>query len=175
MRSPLLAGLWTAGRLHWRHFVWAWLFPILLYMTFVAESLLGPIQFKYSGWILFGEIVALVLAGIFSSAPYRRQKVSKGSTFFWILLVPVLLFIFLSMLPFRFPVTITEVPTSQKMGLEMREPAAQQCQDTVNTGRKTTHQGGRVNYPPCIQQYQFGKCEQLPNDWRRWSPHPWLL
>jgi hypothetical protein len=88
----------------------------LLYLTFVAESLLGPIRFKYSGWILLGEIVALILTGIFSSAPYRRQKVSRGLAIFWILLVPVLIFIFLSMLPFSFPVTITEIPTSLNMG-----------------------------------------------------------
>jgi hypothetical protein len=110
-----------AGRSHWRDFVWAWSFPILLYLTYAAESLLGPIRFKYSGWILLGEIVALVLAGIFSSAPYRRKKVSKGPAFFWILFVPVLLFIFLSMLPFGLPVTITEVPTSLNLGLQMPE------------------------------------------------------
>jgi hypothetical protein len=121
MKMPLFAGLWLTGRSHWRHFVWAWTFPILLYLTFVAESLLGPIPFQYSGSILLGEIIALILAGIYSSAPYRRKKVTLGPALFWILVVPVLLFVFLSMLTFSFSVTITGVPTSLNMNVQMSE------------------------------------------------------
>jgi hypothetical protein len=104
------------GRLHWRHFILAWLFPFLFYLSFMAQSLLGPIRSKYAGWILLGEIGALVLSGIWSSTPYRRRKVSRGQAFFWILLVPVLIFVLLSVLPFAFPVTITDIPTSSNMG-----------------------------------------------------------
>jgi hypothetical protein len=121
MSGSLIAEFWMAGRSHWRHFVWAWLFPILLYLTFAAESLLGPIRAKYSVWIVLGEIVALILAGIFSSVPYRQKEVSKGQVFFWILFVPVLLVILLSMLPFRFPLTITEIPTSLNVRFEIPE------------------------------------------------------
>jgi hypothetical protein len=112
MKTQQSSELWMAGRTHWRQFMWAWLFPILLYLTFVAESLFGPIRFKYSGWILLGEILALVLTGIPASAPYRRREVGKGTALFWILVVPILIFVFFSILPFGFPVTITEVPTS---------------------------------------------------------------
>jgi hypothetical protein len=112
MKTQQSSELWMAGRTHWRQFMWAWLFPILLYLTFVAESLFGPIRFKYSGCILLGEILALVLTGILASAPYRRREVGKGTALFWILVVPILIFVFFSILPFRFPVTITEVPTS---------------------------------------------------------------
>jgi hypothetical protein len=53
--------------------------------------------------------------------PYRQKEVSKGQVFFWILFVPVLLLILLSMLPFRFPLTITEIPTSLNMCFEIPE------------------------------------------------------
>jgi hypothetical protein len=101
-----------AGRLHWRQFIWAWLFPVLLYLTFVAESILGPVPFKYTGSILLGEFLALVCAGLYASAPYRRREVGKFVALFWLLLVPLLIFVFLSRLPFKFPVTITGVATS---------------------------------------------------------------
>jgi hypothetical protein len=58
----------------------------------------------------------LVLAGIASSVPYRRHQVTLGQTFFWILLVPIVVFVLLSLLPFRFPITITEIPTVPNAG-----------------------------------------------------------
>ena len=112
MKMPSFAGVWIAGRANRRHFIWAWSLPIFLYLTYIAESLLGPIPFKYDGPIMLREIAAVVLAGMLSSKPYRRKRVSKGAAFFWIIFVPVVLLIFLSMLPFHFPVTITEIPTS---------------------------------------------------------------
>jgi hypothetical protein len=115
MKTPQQAELWMAGCLHWRYFILAWLFPILFYLSFIAQSLLGPIRSRYVGWILLGEIGALVLSGFWSSTPYRRQKVSGGQALFWILLVPVFIFVLLSVLPFRLAVTITDIPTSPDM------------------------------------------------------------
>jgi hypothetical protein len=105
-----VAEIWKVGRSNWRYFAFAWLIPIVLYLTFVAESVFGPIHSKYVVWILLGELVALVLAGVVSSAPYRRRQVTLGQMFFWILLVPLSLLVLLSLLPFGFPVTITGIP-----------------------------------------------------------------
>jgi hypothetical protein len=44
-----------------------------------------------------GYMGVLVLAGIASSVPYRRQQVTLGQTFFWILLVPIVVFVLLSL------------------------------------------------------------------------------
>ena len=112
MRTRQLSALWMAGRSHWRRFIWAWLLPVLLYLTFVAESVFGPVLFKYTSWILLGEFLALVFAGIFASAPYRRREVGKSAALFWVFVVPILIFLFFSILPFKFAVTITGVPTS---------------------------------------------------------------
>jgi hypothetical protein len=112
MKTRQLSALWMAGRSHWRQFIWAWLLPVLLYLTFVAESVFGPVLFKYTSWILLGEFLALVLAGTFASAPYRRREVGKSAALFWVFVVPILIFLFFSILPFKFAVTITGVPTS---------------------------------------------------------------
>jgi hypothetical protein len=114
--SSGLVEMWKVGRDNWRSLAFAWSFPILFYLSFVAESLLGPIHGKYVVWILLGEVGALVIAGIVSSAPYRRRKVTLGQTLFWILLVPAVIFVLLALLPFRFPITITDIPTAPRAG-----------------------------------------------------------
>jgi hypothetical protein len=106
-----VAELWKAGRDNWRHFAFAWSFPILLCLFFVAESLHGPIRSSGLVWIDLGVLGALVLAGVVGVAPYRRRKVTMGQTFFWILLVPLITSFLLALLPFRFPITITDIPT----------------------------------------------------------------
>lgn len=111
-----LAKLWKGGQDNWRHFMWAWLFPILLYLSFVAESLFGPIRSSNAMWIELGLVGVLVPAGIVSSSPYRRRQATLGQTFFWILLVPAVIFVLLALLPFRFPITITEIPTGPNAG-----------------------------------------------------------
>jgi uncharacterized membrane protein len=117
MGAPLgPAELWYVGRSNWRHFLLAWLFPLFLYLSFVAESLLGPIRSSNATWTEVGSVSVLVLTGIVSSAPYRRRKATLGQTFFWILLVPIVIFVLLSLLPFRFPITITEIPTGPNVG-----------------------------------------------------------
>jgi hypothetical protein len=54
----------------------------------------------------------LVFAGIFASAPCRRREVGKAAALFWVFVVPILIFLFFSILRFKSPVTITGVPTS---------------------------------------------------------------
>jgi hypothetical protein len=117
MGAPLgPAELWYVGRRNWRHFLLAWLFPLFLYLSFVAESLLGPIQSSTATWIEVGSVGVLVLTGVVSIAPYRRRKATFGQTFFWILLVPAVIFVLLALLPFRFPITITDIRTGPNAG-----------------------------------------------------------
>jgi hypothetical protein len=106
-----LAEMWKAGRDNWRSFGFAWSLPVLLYLFLVALSLHGPTGSPALVWFDLGVICFLVLAGVVGAAPYRRRKVSMGQTLFWILLVPVVIFLLLALLPFRFPITITDIPT----------------------------------------------------------------
>lgn len=62
--KSILADLWKAGRENWRRFALAWTFPILLYLSFVAESLVGPIGNRNVVWIDLGIVGVLVLVGI---------------------------------------------------------------------------------------------------------------
>jgi hypothetical protein len=111
-----LAEWWKIGRLHWQYFAPAWAFPVFLYLSFAAESLYGPIRSRNAMWIEVGSVGVLVLAGIVSSAPYRRRQATIGQTFFWVLLVPAVIVVLLSLLPFRFPITITDIPTGPNTG-----------------------------------------------------------
>lgn len=111
-----LTELWKSGRNNWRHFMWAWLFPILPYLSFVGESLYGQVRSRNAIWIEGGSVCVLVLAGVVSSAPYRRRKATVGQTLFWILLVPAAIFFLLALLPFRFPITITDIATGTNAG-----------------------------------------------------------
>jgi hypothetical protein len=105
-RSP---GFWLVGSLHWRHFMFAWLAPIFVYLSMAVESQFGTIQVGYLVWILMFEIAVLVLFGVFASAPYRHRHITRGQALFWILLVPVFISVVLSLLPFRFPITVVAV------------------------------------------------------------------
>ena len=55
----------------------------------------------------------LVMAGVVAVVPYRRRRVTMRQTLFWILLVPVVVFVLLGLSPFRFQITITDIPTPQ--------------------------------------------------------------
>jgi uncharacterized membrane protein len=103
--------MWKVGRDNWRSFVFAWSLPILLYLFLAALSLHGPTRSPDLVWFDLGALCLLVLAGVVGIAPYRRRKVPMGQTLFWILLVPVVIFLLLALLPFRLPITITEIPT----------------------------------------------------------------
>ena len=109
--SAGLSELGKAGRVNWRHFALAWSLPILLNLIFVALSLHGPIRSSKLVWLDLGLFCVLMLAGVIGVVPYRLRRVTMRQTLFWILLVPVLVFVLLALLPFRFPITITGIPT----------------------------------------------------------------
>jgi uncharacterized membrane protein len=111
-----VTGMWQVGRDNWRSFIFAWSFPILVYLSFVIESLLGPIRSARVLWIDLGFLSVLIVAAIVGVAPYRRRKVTTAQTLFWILLVPVVIFVLLALLPFRFPISITDIPTGPGAG-----------------------------------------------------------
>lgn len=73
---------WKTGLDNWQHFALALSFPILLYLSFVAESLFGPWRSYRVIWFDLGIASVLVLAGIVGVGPYRRRKVTIGQTVF---------------------------------------------------------------------------------------------
>jgi NO-binding membrane sensor protein with MHYT domain len=81
-RASGLAAWWKAGLDNWQHFALALSFPILLYLSFVAESLFGSLRSYRVIWVDLGIASVLVLAGIVGVVPYRRRKVTIGQTFF---------------------------------------------------------------------------------------------
>jgi hypothetical protein len=104
------AELWAVGRLNWRHFFVVWLYPIFLYCSLIALSLTGPISNDKLPWLFLGALCLFVVSIVLASVPYRRRKITGSQAFFWILIVPSVVLLLLSQVPFSFPITITGIP-----------------------------------------------------------------
>jgi ABC-type amino acid transport system permease subunit len=104
------AELWAVGRLHWRYFLLAWSYPVFLYLSLIALSLSGPISNDNMPWLFLGALCLFVVSIVLGSVPYRRRKITGGQAFFWILIVPSVVLLLFSQMPFSFPITITDIP-----------------------------------------------------------------
>jgi hypothetical protein len=105
------AELWEVGRLHWRHFLLAWLYPMFLYLSLIGQSRTSPISDDKMRWFSLSALGLFVLSILLASTPYRRRKITRGQAVFWILIVPSFVLLLLSQLPFTFPITVTGIPT----------------------------------------------------------------
>jgi hypothetical protein len=115
--SSYWKGLGASATLHWRYFIFAWLFPPFVYATFVVMSSLGVVSARASVWFFLMIVAVLVLSGWLASTPYRRRSVTAVQAAIWIVVVPILIFSALDMLPFQWPLTM-EIPTSFNSQLE---------------------------------------------------------
>jgi hypothetical protein len=101
------AELWAVGRLHWRYFLLAWSYPVFLYLSLIALSLNGPISNDSMPSLFLGAICLFVVSIVLASVPYRRRKITGGQA---LLMVPSVVLLLFSQAPFRFPITITDIP-----------------------------------------------------------------
>jgi hypothetical protein len=94
-------GLFASAQRHWRHFILAWLFPVFLYVSWIALSLSGLMTPRNELAWLFGlEMPIFFAAGYFAGAPYRRRLVSISHAAFWLVLIPVAIWCALVFVPF---------------------------------------------------------------------------
>jgi peptidoglycan/LPS O-acetylase OafA/YrhL len=103
--------LWAVGRLHWRYFLLSWLYPMFLYLLLVALSRTSPVSGSTLPWLLLGAITLFVVSILVASVPYRRRKITRGQAFVWILLIPSIVLLVISQIPFNLPLTVTHIPT----------------------------------------------------------------
>jgi hypothetical protein len=117
MPTSYWKGLGASARLHWQYFVFAWMFPVFVYATFVVMSSLGVVSARASVWFLLMVVAVLLLFGWIAITPCRRRSVTAVQAAIWIIVVPILIFCALDSLPFKWPLTM-ELPTSSNSRLE---------------------------------------------------------
>jgi peptidoglycan/LPS O-acetylase OafA/YrhL len=103
--------LWAVGGLYWRYFLLTWLYPMFLYLSLVALSWNSPVSGDTLPWLFLGAITLFVVSILVASVPYRRRKITQGQAFIWILLVPSIVLLVISQIPFTLPLTVTHIPT----------------------------------------------------------------
>jgi hypothetical protein len=103
--------LWVVCRLHWRYFLPLWLYPMFLYLSLIALSRTSPVPGDIVPWLFLGAITLFVVSILVASVPYRRRKITRGQAFVWILLIPCIVLLLISQIPFTFPLTVTHIPT----------------------------------------------------------------
>jgi hypothetical protein len=83
------------------HFIFAWLWPIFFYTSWLALSWRGSLtQGNAFAWFFALELPVFCAAGLVASAPYRRRLVPVSHAVFWLVLVPIAIWCFLVFLPF---------------------------------------------------------------------------
>jgi hypothetical protein len=93
-------GLFAAARRHWRHFVFAWSWPIFFYASSLGLSWCGFLTPRNEWvWFLGFETPVFWAAAYLASAPYRQRLIRTWQAVFWILVIPILLWLVLALLP----------------------------------------------------------------------------
>ncbi len=95
------SGLFATAKRYWGHFIFAWLWPIFFYTSWLALSWRGSLtQGNAVAWFFALELPVFCAAGLVASAPYRRRLVPVSHAVFWLVLVPIAIWCFLVFLPF---------------------------------------------------------------------------
>jgi hypothetical protein len=114
---PVSANSWSIAKRHWPHFIFAWVWPLLLYAAMIFLSSRGPDADRF----LWGCTVVLLITflgfGYFAALPYWRGQIRLGQALLWLVVVPTIVLLLLSLSPFRFPITLTN-PTSSSNRFE---------------------------------------------------------
>jgi peptidoglycan/LPS O-acetylase OafA/YrhL len=103
--------LWAVGGMYWRYFLLAWLYPMFLYLSLVVLSRTSPVSGDTLPWLFLGAITLFGVSILVASVPYRRRKITRGQAFIWILLIPGIVLLVISQIPFSLPLTVTHIPT----------------------------------------------------------------
>jgi hypothetical protein len=114
---PVSVNSWSVAKRHWPHFIFAWVWPLLLYAAMIFLSTRGPDADRFL-WGCTGALLITFLAfGYFAALPYWRGQIRLGQALLWLVVVPTIVLVLLSLSPFRFPITLTN-PTSSNNRFE---------------------------------------------------------
>jgi hypothetical protein len=109
---PLVSGnSWSVAKRHWPRFIFAWVWPFLLYATMIFLSSRGRDADRFLLSCTVTLLITFFVFAYFASLPYWRGHITLGQALLWLAVVPSIILVLLSLLPFRFPMTLTN-PTS---------------------------------------------------------------
>ncbi|ULU24973.1 hypothetical protein [Dyella terrae] len=75
--------LFDAGKMHWRAFVLAWIFPVVFLFGGLTADRLG-----YPALFFFAILPLFFWSFVRASSPWRRREISYWHGMFWSLAVP---------------------------------------------------------------------------------------
>jgi hypothetical protein len=116
MQAPSrFRGLSTAAKLHWPHFIFAWLFPMYLYGITIVMSKWGVVSVRAGMWFLLMDITVFLLFAGLATMPLWRRKVTAIQAAFWVVIVPLIILSALLALPFKWPVTMEMLTSNNRL------------------------------------------------------------
>jgi hypothetical protein len=120
---PKFIGSWTVAKRHWRHFLFAWAWPLLLYASMIFMSSRGADADRFFWGCAIVLLTTFFVFAYIAAVPYWRGQIRIGQAVLWLVVVPTIVLVVLSLLPFRFPITLTN-PTSSNNRFERSRDAA---------------------------------------------------
>src|SRR5271154_736602 len=113
--SSRFRALSAAAKLHWRHFIFAWIFPLYLYGINVVMSLWGVVSVRAGMWFLLMDISIFLLFAGLATVPLWRRRVTAMQAAFWVIIVPTIILGALLALPFKWPVTMEMLTSNNRL------------------------------------------------------------
>jgi len=108
---------WLVAKRHWPHFLFAWVWPLLFYAFNIFLSSRGADADRFFWGCTGALLTTFFLFAYVAALPYWRGQIKIGQALLWLVVVPTIVLVVLSLLPFRFPVMLTN-PTSSNNRFE---------------------------------------------------------
>jgi hypothetical protein len=116
MRAPSrFRELSAAAKLNWRHFIFAWIFPLYLYGITIVMSLWGVVSVRAGMWFFLMDIIIFLLFAGLATVPLWRRRVTAIQAAFWVIVVPLIILSALLALPFKWPVTMEMLTSNNRL------------------------------------------------------------
>ena len=84
----------------------------MFYASTILVSSRGTLSRASTNYYLLFLFGTFVVFAFIASGPYRRRTITLFPTILWIVVAPTLVFFALELLPFRFPISMTNPTTN---------------------------------------------------------------
>ncbi len=108
------SGFSAAAKLNWRHFIFAWIFPLYLYGITIVMSLWGVVSVRAGMWFFLMDITIFLIFAALATVPLWRRRVTVIHAAFWVVIVPLIIVGALLALPFKWPVTMEMLTSNNR-------------------------------------------------------------
>ena len=106
---------WSVAKRHWPRFIFAWVWPLVVYAVMIFLSVRGRDANRFLLSCTVALLITFIVFAYIASLPYWRGQIRLGHALLWLVVISLIVLVLLSLLPFRFPITLTN-PTSSTIG-----------------------------------------------------------